>query len=194
MRLRSWCLVKILELGLVKILKLKFSRNADVLLRFCSWCLVNILKMKFDQDLCKNLRYDLKKLTWFKQNSTLGSVVPLAMFIMLRVVLWAQSIDWLVDWLTEKYLTIGGWDADYFPCGKVSPSSDSISLRGHNTSTTTNHMIYLDQDWSNYVCLPRTWGSLSWYWYLDHSLSQQNPSQQKTGYEELVIWIQFFNY
>ena len=24
--------------------------------------LVNILKMKFDQDLCKNLRYDIKKL------------------------------------------------------------------------------------------------------------------------------------
>ena len=59
---------------------------------------------------------------------------------MLRLVLKAQSIDWL----TEKYFTIGSWDADYFPCGKVSPSSDSISLRGHNTSTTTNHMIYLD--------------------------------------------------
>ena len=68
----------------------------------------------------------------------------------------AQSIDWL----TEKYFTIGSWDADYFPCGKVSPSSDSISLRGHNTSTTTNHMIYLDQDCSNYVCLPSIWGSL----------------------------------
>ena len=33
-------------------------------------CLVEILKMKFDQDLCLNLWY----------NSTLGSVVPLAMF------------------------------------------------------------------------------------------------------------------
>jgi len=42
----------------------KFSGNADV------W-----LKMKFDQDLRLNLRYDFGKM-----NSTLGSVVPLAMF------------------------------------------------------------------------------------------------------------------
>ena len=34
-----------------------------------------ILKMKFDQDLCLNLLYDIGKM-----NSTLGSVVPLAMF------------------------------------------------------------------------------------------------------------------
>ena len=32
--------------------------------------------MKFDQDLCLNLKYDLGKM-----NSTLGSVVPLAMFV-----------------------------------------------------------------------------------------------------------------
>ena len=44
-----------------------FSRDADLWLRFCSWGLVEILKIKFDQDLCKN-------------HSTLGSVVPLAMF------------------------------------------------------------------------------------------------------------------
>ena len=31
--------------------------------------------MKFDQDLCLNLQYDFGKM-----NSTLGSVVPLAMF------------------------------------------------------------------------------------------------------------------
>ena len=56
-----WCfmwlwnsiLVKILKLGLVKILKLKFYGEADVWLRFWRWCLVEILKMKFDQDLCK---------------------------------------------------------------------------------------------------------------------------------------------
>ena len=35
--------------------------------------------MKFDQDLCLNLRYDFGKM-----NSTLGSVVPLAMFNILR--------------------------------------------------------------------------------------------------------------
>ena len=43
---------------------------------FC-WCWVKILKMKFDQDLCLNLQYDFGKM-----NSTLGSVVPLAMFEM----------------------------------------------------------------------------------------------------------------
>ena len=34
--------------------------------------------MKFDQDLCLNLQYDFGKM-----NSTLGSVVPLAMFLVL---------------------------------------------------------------------------------------------------------------
>ena len=47
-----------LKLGFVKILKFKFSRDADVLLRFWSWCLVDVLKM-FDQDLCLNLWYEL---------------------------------------------------------------------------------------------------------------------------------------
>ena len=59
-------MVDILKLGWVKILNFKFSGNADV------W----LLKMKFDQDLRLNLRYDFGKM-----NSTLGSVVPLAMFI-----------------------------------------------------------------------------------------------------------------
>ena len=45
------------------------------MLMFC-WCWVKILKMKFDQDLCLNLQYDFGKM-----NSTLGSVVPLAMFL-----------------------------------------------------------------------------------------------------------------
>ena len=34
--------------------------------------------MKFDQDLCLNLQYDFGKM-----NSTLGSVVPLAMFVII---------------------------------------------------------------------------------------------------------------
>ena len=38
--------------------------------------------MKFDQDLFENLLYDLKKY-FDNQNSTLGSVVPLAMFLCL---------------------------------------------------------------------------------------------------------------
>ena len=54
-----WILVDILNLGFVKILKLKFYGEADVWLRFWNWCLVEILKMKFDQDLCLNLWYEL---------------------------------------------------------------------------------------------------------------------------------------
>jgi len=56
---QSWILVEILELGLVKILKFKFYGEAHVWMRFWSWCLVKILKMKFDQDLCLNLWYEL---------------------------------------------------------------------------------------------------------------------------------------
>ena len=56
--LRSWILVEILKLGLVKILNFELSGDGWVF----SWCLVEILKMKCDQDLCLNLWYDLKKL------------------------------------------------------------------------------------------------------------------------------------
>ena len=58
-------LVKILKLGLVKILKLKFYGEADVWLWFWRWCLIKICVWTCDK------------------NSTLGSVVPLAMFITL---------------------------------------------------------------------------------------------------------------
>ena len=68
-------LVVILKLRLVKILKFKFSWNADVWLRFWSWFLGNILK--FDQD------FRMTNWSYFgKQNSTLGSIVPLAMFFL----------------------------------------------------------------------------------------------------------------
>ena len=53
-------MVEILKLGLVKILNIKFSGEANVCLRF----LVEILKMNCDQDLCLNLLYDLKKVLW----------------------------------------------------------------------------------------------------------------------------------
>ena len=70
-----------LKLGLVNILNFKFSRDGDVWLRFWRKCFVQILKMKFDQNLCLNLWYD--PIGYFgKMNSTLGSVVPLAMFIL----------------------------------------------------------------------------------------------------------------
>ena len=78
-RLWSWILVEMLKLGLVNILSFKFSRDGDVWLEFWNKYLVKILKMKFDQDLCLNLWYD--PIGYFgKMNSTLGSVVPLAMF------------------------------------------------------------------------------------------------------------------
>ena len=44
-----------LKLGLVKILKFKFSWDANVWLRFWIWCLVEIPQIKFDQDLCVHL-------------------------------------------------------------------------------------------------------------------------------------------
>ena len=44
----------ILKLGLVNILKIIFSQDVHVWLRFLSYRF-EILKMKFDQDLCKNL-------------------------------------------------------------------------------------------------------------------------------------------
>ena len=44
----------LLKLGLIKI-----CRDTDVCLRFWCQCLIEILKLKFDQDLCKNLWYEL---------------------------------------------------------------------------------------------------------------------------------------
>ena len=63
-------MVDILKLGWVKILNFKFSGDADVLLM-----LSQDSGDEFDQDLCLNLQYDFGMM-----NSTLGSVVPLAMF------------------------------------------------------------------------------------------------------------------
>ena len=58
-RFWSSILVDIVKLGLVKIFKFKFCRNAKIWLKFWSWCLVENLKMKFDHDLCLNLLYEL---------------------------------------------------------------------------------------------------------------------------------------
>ena len=46
-----------LKLGLVKILKFKFSQNVDIWLSFLSCCLVEnmVEKMKSDKDLFENL-------------------------------------------------------------------------------------------------------------------------------------------
>ena len=58
--------------------------------------------MKFDQDLCLNLRYDFGKM-----NSTLGSVVPLAMFDSTdEQMCFADAADKLIDYscLCNYYL------------------------------------------------------------------------------------------
>ena len=47
----------------VKFLFILWAQGFKVWSRFWSWFLVKILKMS-DQDLCKNLWYDLKKLLW----------------------------------------------------------------------------------------------------------------------------------
>ena len=44
---------------------------------------MEILRIRFDQDLCKNINMT-KKSYFGKQNSTLGSVVPFAMFVFIR--------------------------------------------------------------------------------------------------------------
>ena len=82
--------------GLVKVLKLKFKRNfeTEVWLVFCCWglvrlwsgCLVKILKLKFGRNACWDfelgilIKICVRTCYFGKQNSTLGSVVPLAMF------------------------------------------------------------------------------------------------------------------
>ena len=78
-RLWSWILVDILKLGWVKILNFKFSGDAgvwlrflvDALLRFWRWNVIRICVWTCD----------MTSRNYFgKMNSTLGSVVPLAMF------------------------------------------------------------------------------------------------------------------
>ena len=66
------------------------------MLTFC-WCWVKILKMKFVQDLCLNLQYDFGKM-----NSTLGSVVPLAMF------LFCSHLVWNISWAVSLFITQNG--------------------------------------------------------------------------------------
>ena len=70
-RFRSWGLVK----------KLIFCSDSEhkVWSRCWSWSSSDILKLKFDQYLCLNLWY-YPKGYFGKMNSTLGSVVPLAIF------------------------------------------------------------------------------------------------------------------
>ena len=98
----SSILVEILKLGLVKICK--FCWDADAWLRFWSWCLVEILKI------CVRTcdMTDMTLRSYFgKQNSTLGSVVPLAMFTK-----FSQHMDslqascWKVAWPCILYIVL----------------------------------------------------------------------------------------
>ena len=77
------------------------------MLMFC-WCWVKILKMKFDQDLCLNLQYDFGKM-----NSTLGSVVPLAMFF---IQIWntMNVVKWLhIERGSHLLDSVFGYYSDY---------------------------------------------------------------------------------
>ena len=80
LRLWNWILVEILKLGLAKILNFKFSGDAgvwlrflvDALLRFWRW---NVIRIRV-------WTCDMTSRSYFgKMNSTLESVVPLAMFV-----------------------------------------------------------------------------------------------------------------
>ena len=97
----KWILVEILKLGLVNILKFKFSRDADLWLKFWRWCLVEILKIV----LIKICSCDMTWTSDFgKLNSTLGSVVPLAMF-RLQSPLLAFYRDYLF-WIQQSCLVL----------------------------------------------------------------------------------------
>ena len=70
-----WCFLEVMKLKLI--LNFKFIGDADVWLR--CWCLVEILKMNLIK-ICV-WTCDMTSRSYFdKMNSTLGSVVPLAMF------------------------------------------------------------------------------------------------------------------
>ena len=60
LRLWSYILVEISKLGLVKILKCKFSRNADVWLRFYSWCFIGMVPITWQGNfICKLILFSL---------------------------------------------------------------------------------------------------------------------------------------
>ena len=153
---RNWILVKILKLGLVKILKLKFYGEADVWLKFWRWCLVEILKMKFDQDLYLNLWYD--SIGYFgKMNSTLGSVVPLAMFLLyLHHFLSLPFFKW---WICSTiYSACMFWINHVFGI-ILSPQVFNLSCKHNVTSIPCNPCI-LNSTYTN-ICLLKLMGTWS---------------------------------
>ena len=76
----SWILVEILKLGLVKILNFMLSGDADVWLRFLVYAQSRFWSWN-ESNLCVWNCYMTSRSYFGKINSTLGSVVPLAMFI-----------------------------------------------------------------------------------------------------------------
>ena len=96
------------------------------MLMFC-WCWVKILKMKFDQDLCLNLQYDFGKM-----NSTLGSVVPLAMFIDYH---WSSLIIIDHHWLSLIII-------NYLKIGKSMTCSPTDNLKSRDEKVFTSHRNY----------------------------------------------------
>ena len=104
--------------GLVKILKFKFSRNADIWSRFWRCCLAEIMKMKYDQFFLRTRDMTLK--SYFgNQNSTLGSVVPLTTLKILTTLKTLQSFDsdpnHVRALLTFILIHIGTFGPHFFP-------------------------------------------------------------------------------
>ena len=52
-----WC--KMVQDGARRCMRVQYGATCWCLLRFWNWCLVEIMKMKFDQDFCLNLWYEL---------------------------------------------------------------------------------------------------------------------------------------
>ena len=78
-------------------------RDGNVWFRIWSKSLVEILKMKFGQDLCLNLWHD--PIGYFeKMNSTLGSVVHLAMFFYNPVCV-TKIIKWRLTFFENCHMT-----------------------------------------------------------------------------------------
>ena len=61
---------------------------------FLSECLIEILKLKFDQDLCGN----------FDMSSTLGSVVPLAMFISVQAIRFGLTWTFMLGYNGQNFV------------------------------------------------------------------------------------------
>ena len=115
-----WCLVGVMKLNF----RFWSFNLVEIWLRSWSWCLVEILKMY--QDLCRNLWYDPKKSLW-EEYSTLGYVVPLAMFVLANgdedlKVLFLPKVEGSKDYLLALSWS-DGWNSKLIEMWKQSRTS-----------------------------------------------------------------------